>query len=97
MYVYLSTFVRNETLIWLALILLTLFMGNSVVDSDLTFNTYMDITVYLLAALVIVKKSQRLVDRADYYYRRVEPGDIHIDTGYVLLRENRLETMAGYR
>jgi len=55
MYVYLATFVRNETLIWLALVLLTLFMGNSVVDSDLTFNTYMDITVYLLAALVIVK------------------------------------------
>lgn len=55
LYVYLSSFVKNETLIWLALIMLTLFLGNSVVDSDLTFNTYMDITVYLCAALVIVR------------------------------------------
>lgn len=54
-YVYLLHFVRNETLVWLALIMLTLFLGNSVVDSDLTFNTYMDITVYLCAALVIVR------------------------------------------
>jgi hypothetical protein len=33
-----------------------LFMGNGVVDSDLTFNTYMDVTLYVLAAIVIVKK-----------------------------------------
>ncbi len=54
-YFYLSVFVTNVRLKWLALILVTLAMGNSVVDSDLTFNTYMDVIVYLSAGLVIVK------------------------------------------
>ena len=51
----LAIFVSSMRLRWLALILITLAMGNSVVDSDLTFNTYMDVIVYLLAGLVIVK------------------------------------------
>lgn len=54
-YQYLIVFVKNRPLVILGIMLLALFMGNSVVDSDYTFNTYMDIIVYLLAALVIVK------------------------------------------
>lgn len=53
-YSYLSVFVSNN-LRWLGLVLITLFMGNGVVDSDLTFNTYMDVVLYLAAGLVIVK------------------------------------------
>lgn len=34
-----------------------LFMGNGVVDADLTFNTYMDATLYLAAGLVIITSS----------------------------------------
>lgn len=52
---YLSLFVRNRLMVWMSIMLLVLFMGNSVVDSDLTFNTYMDIAVYLMAGLVIMK------------------------------------------
>jgi hypothetical protein len=51
---FFSFFIRDKSLVLIAILLLTLFMGNSVVDSDYTFNTYMDITVYLAAALVIV-------------------------------------------
>ena len=53
---FLSHFVKNYPLKLIAILLLALFMGNSVVDSDYTFNTYMDIIVYLLAALVILQK-----------------------------------------
>lgn len=52
---YFSLFVRSKPLIVFGLMVATLFMGNSVVDSDLTFNTYMDITLYILAGIVIVK------------------------------------------
>ena len=54
-YSYFSLFVTNNSIKWLGLILIALFMGNGVVDSDLTFNTYMDVILYLCAGLVIVK------------------------------------------
>lgn len=53
---YFSLFVKNKLLVILGLMVATLFMGNSVVDSDLTFNTYMDISLYIIAGIVIVKK-----------------------------------------
>jgi hypothetical protein len=53
---YFSLFVRNKLLVALGIMISVLFMGNGVVDSDLTFNTYMDITLYILAGIVIVKK-----------------------------------------
>ncbi|HZY78425.1 MAG TPA: hypothetical protein VFE50_02810 [Cyclobacteriaceae bacterium] len=53
---YMKHFIKNELVILLGLMMAVLFMGNSVVDSDFTFNTYMDVTFYLLTALVIVKK-----------------------------------------
>jgi hypothetical protein len=52
---YFSLFVKNKMLVALGVMLSVLFMGNGVVDSDLTFNTYMDITLYILAGIVIVK------------------------------------------
>jgi hypothetical protein len=52
---YFSLFVRNKMLVALGVMMCVLFMGNGVVDSDLTFNTYMDITLYMLAGIVIVK------------------------------------------
>jgi hypothetical protein len=54
-YSYLRVFVSSVNVRWLALTFISLAMGNSVVDSDLTFNTYMDIIVYLSAGLVIMK------------------------------------------
>lgn len=51
---YFSHFVKNKLLIVLGLLMAVLFMGNGVVDSDLTFNTYMDVTLYILAGLVLV-------------------------------------------
>lgn len=53
---YFALFIRNKMLIFFGLMVATLFMGNGVVDSDLTFNTYMDITLYMAAGLVIVKR-----------------------------------------
>jgi len=54
-YSYLSIFVSSNSLRWIGLIIITLGMGNSVVDSDLSFNTYLDVILYLCAGLVIVK------------------------------------------
>jgi hypothetical protein len=54
-YHYLAIFITNVRVRWLALIFVALAMGNTVVDSDLTFNTYMDVIVYLAVALVIMK------------------------------------------
>lgn len=53
---YFSLFVKNKMLVAFGLMISVLFMGNGVVDSDFTFNTYMDITFYILAGIVIVKK-----------------------------------------
>lgn len=46
----------NELLSALGIMLAFLFMGNGVMDADYTFNTYMDITLYLLACMVIIHK-----------------------------------------
>jgi hypothetical protein len=53
-YYYFSLFVRNKLLIVFGLMVATLFMGNSVMDADFTFNTYMDITFYIAAGIVLV-------------------------------------------
>lgn len=55
LYHFLSLFVSSVSLKWIGLIMSSLFMGNGVVDSDMTFNTYLDIIVYLWAGIVIVK------------------------------------------
>ena len=49
-------FVRNNWLIFFGLIFISLAMGNGVIASDLTFNTYLDNVFYLLAACIIVYK-----------------------------------------
>jgi hypothetical protein len=54
-FTYFSLFVRNKLLVILGIMISVLFMGNGVVDSDLTFNTYMDITLYILAGIILVK------------------------------------------
>ncbi len=54
-FIYFSHFIRSKNLVLLGLMMCALFMGNGVIDADLTFNTYMDVTLYLLAAIVIVK------------------------------------------
>ncbi|MBX2895924.1 MAG: hypothetical protein KF763_10810 [Cyclobacteriaceae bacterium] len=55
-FLFLSHFVKSKSLVLLGLMLITLFMGNAVMDSDLAFNSYMDVILYLCAGLVIVKK-----------------------------------------
>jgi len=49
-------FVRNNWLIFFGLMFVSLAMGNGVIASDLTFNTYTDNIFYLLAACIIVYK-----------------------------------------
>lgn len=55
-FVLFSTLVRSRLLVIFGLMLVAILMGNGVMDADLTFNTYMDITLYLLAALVIIRR-----------------------------------------
>lgn len=47
-------FIQNQWLIFFGLLFVSLAMGNGVMASDLTFNTYTDIAFYLLAACLIV-------------------------------------------
>jgi hypothetical protein len=54
-FTYFSHFIKNKMLVALGIMMSVLFMGNGVVDSDLTFNTYMDITLYIIAGIIIVK------------------------------------------
>lgn len=54
-YRYFRMFVKSRILIAFGLMIATLFMGNGVVDADLTFNTYVDIILYIAAGIVIVK------------------------------------------
>ena len=54
-FVYFSHFVKTRAVVVLSIMFIPIMMGNAVVDSDLSFNTYMDNTLYLLAGLVIVK------------------------------------------
>jgi hypothetical protein len=53
-YLLWSYFIKNDWLIFFGLLFLTLAMGNSVAVADLTFNTYIDNILYLLAACLIV-------------------------------------------
>lgn len=54
---YFSLFIKNQLLVALGLMIAVLFMGNGVVDADMTFNTYMDISLYILAGILIIQKS----------------------------------------
>lgn len=47
---------HNNRLIFFGFLWLTYSMGNSVRSSDLSFNTYMDVLIYLLALIVWVKR-----------------------------------------
>ncbi len=49
-------FVANNWLVFFGLIFISLSMGNGVIASDLTFNTYLDINFYLISACIIVYK-----------------------------------------
>jgi hypothetical protein len=55
-YILFAYFVKSDWLIFLALMVVSLAMGNSVNDSDFTLHTYLDNILYLLAAIVIVYK-----------------------------------------
>jgi hypothetical protein len=58
-YLFWCYFIKNHWLIFFGLMFMTLSMGNAVAVADLTFNTYIDIILYLLTACVIVyRKSQ---------------------------------------
>jgi hypothetical protein len=52
----LSYFIKNRWLVFIGLILISWSMGNGVIASDLTFNTYLDNILYLLAGCVILYK-----------------------------------------
>lgn len=53
-------FISNHLLVFAGTLFLSLAMGNAVVASDLTFNTYLDNIFYLLAACMIVYKKDPL-------------------------------------
>jgi hypothetical protein len=53
---YLGLFTKNKVLISLFILMTSWAIGNAVMNSDLSLNTYMDIVLYLLAACVIVAK-----------------------------------------
>jgi len=55
-YILWSYFIKNNWLIFFGLLFLTLSLGNGVAVADLTFNTYIDIILYLLTACIIVFK-----------------------------------------
>ena len=54
-YLYFMLFVRNRLFGFFGVLFVSLIMGNAVVDSDLSFNVYMDIIFFLLAGIVIAK------------------------------------------
>lgn len=54
-FLFFSHFIKSRGLVLLGIMLTSLFMGNAVMDSDLAFNSYMDVILYLSAGLVIVK------------------------------------------
>lgn len=53
---YLTMFVSNRALAGLGVVLIALIMGNTVSDSDLSFNTYADVIIYLVGGLIILRK-----------------------------------------
>lgn len=56
-----SKFVKNKWLIFFAINFLALSLGNGVTVADLSFNTYMDIILYLLTANIIVYNKNHLL------------------------------------
>ncbi|MEX0635155.1 MAG: hypothetical protein WD135_00195, partial [Ferruginibacter sp.] len=54
-----SYFVKSKWLIFLGINFLALALGNAVTVADLSFNTYMDIILYLLTANIIVFKKNK--------------------------------------
>jgi hypothetical protein len=56
-----SYFVKSKWLIFFAINFLALALGNAVAVADLSFNTYMDITLYLLTANIIVYKKNAML------------------------------------
>lgn len=53
-------FIKSKWLIFFGLNFLALALGNAVAVADLAFNTYMDVTFYLIAANIIVYKKNPL-------------------------------------
>jgi hypothetical protein len=53
---YLTMFISNRALAGLGVVIISLVMGNTVSDSDLSFNTYADVIIYLVAGLIILRK-----------------------------------------
>jgi hypothetical protein len=53
-------FINNNWLVFLGLMMLSIFMGNAVIASDLTFNTYLDNVFYLLTACIILFRKHPL-------------------------------------
>jgi len=47
-------FIKSDLLILFGLMFISLSMGNSIFNSDLSFNTYMDVLLYLTAGYIIV-------------------------------------------
>ncbi|RYD77257.1 MAG: hypothetical protein EOP53_13280 [Sphingobacteriales bacterium] len=56
-----SKFVKNKWLIFFGINFLALSLGNGVTVADLSFNTYMDISLYLLTANIIVYNKNHLL------------------------------------
>lgn len=56
-----SKFVKNKWLIFFGINFLALALGNAVTVADLSFNTYMDIILYLLTANIIVYNKDHLL------------------------------------
>jgi hypothetical protein len=53
---YFTMFISNKALAGLGVVLIALVMGNAVSDSDLSFNTYADVIIYLVAGLIVLRK-----------------------------------------
>ncbi len=52
-----AAFIKNKWLLFLGINFLTLALGNAVTAADLSFNTYLDIIFYLLAANIIIYRA----------------------------------------
>ena len=55
-FLYYKKFVKSDWLMYFGIILISLSFGNSVNDSDLAFNTYLDVLFYLLVGYIIVSE-----------------------------------------
>lgn len=51
---YFSLFAKNRALVLFGVMMIPIFIGNGIMDSDLAFNSYTDVILYLWAGLVIV-------------------------------------------